>query len=43
MGLVATVVKVVKDSSGEVSAIDVKLAKLNDSNKPKAFIQVSAV
>ena len=40
MGLVATVVKVDKDVDSKVTGLHVELTKLNDSNKPKAFIQV---
>ena len=40
MGMVATVTKVEHSADGEVSEVQVKLAKLSDTNKPKAFIQV---
>ena len=41
VGMVAAVVKVEHGPSGEISELHVKLTKLNDTNKPRAFIQVS--
>jgi hypothetical protein len=38
--MVATVKKVEQDAGGEVTEVHVELAKLNDTNKPRAFIQV---
>ena len=40
VGMVATVTQVIHNSVGEVTEVKVKLAKLSDTNKPKAFIQV---
>jgi len=39
VGMVATVKKVEQDAGGEVTEVHVELAKLNDTNKPRAFIQ----
>jgi len=39
VGMVAAVVKVEHGPSGEISELHVKLTKLNDTNKPRAFIQ----